>query len=65
MPLGFITAETSGTGQNAFLIVRGEGQDGRSLKLVFSWYDTLSSKWDEAQFLLRFIQAMQEAQKSD
>lgn len=65
MPLGFITAETSGTGENASLIVRGKGQDGRSLKLVFSWYDTVSSKWDEAQLVLRFIQAMREAQKSD
>ncbi|MFN3742604.1 MAG: hypothetical protein ACK4VW_08050 [Anaerolineales bacterium] len=63
MPLGFITAETYGDGENASLIVRGKGQDGRSLKLFFSWYDTVSSEWDEAKFLLRFIQAMWEAQK--
>lgn len=65
MPLGFITAEISGSGEHSHLVVHGKGQDGRKLKLVFSWYDTTSSQWDEAQFLLRFIQAMREARKSN
>lgn len=60
MPLGFITAETAGSGESTQLIVRGKGQDGHPLKLAFDWYDPTSSRWDEAQFVLRFIRAKRE-----
>lgn len=60
MPLGFITAESAGSGESTHLIVRGKGRDGRSLKLFFSWYEPISSQWDEARFVLRFIEAKRE-----
>ncbi|WP_299026898.1 hypothetical protein [uncultured Thermanaerothrix sp.] len=58
MPLGFITAEAG----LKRLTVYGKGQDSMPLQLTFGWYEPADEKYEEAEFLLRFVQAMQEVQ---
>jgi hypothetical protein len=40
-----------------YLLVRGRGADGQPLELAFQWYDTVDKQWEEAEFLVRFVQA--------
>ncbi len=63
MPLGFVTAEKSGAGEFTRLTVRGKGADGDPLELTFDWYEPANEKYEEAEFLVRFVQAMRQAQE--
>lgn len=40
-----------------YLLARGRGEDGRHLELAFQWYDTADPEWEEAEFLVRFVQS--------
>ncbi|WP_322510105.1 hypothetical protein [Anaerolinea sp.] len=45
-----------------YLYVRGRGEDGARLELTFDWYGPGDEGYEEAEFLVRFVQAMQQAQ---
>ncbi len=45
-----------------YLYVRGSGEDGAPLELAFEWYGPADEGYEEAEFLVRFVQAMQQAQ---
>ncbi len=61
MPLGFITAETG----IRRLTVRGKGPDGEPLELTFDGYEPGDEQYEEAEFLVRFVQAMRERRESE
>lgn len=68
MPLGYVTARTSiprlrptpaGTmEEECFLYVEGVDEEGFPLKLTFEWYRVGDEGYEEAEFLVRFVQAM-------
>ena len=41
-----------------YLHVRGRGENGSPLELAFEWYGPGDQEYDEAEFLVRFVQAM-------
>ncbi len=41
-----------------YLHIRGAGEDGQPLELAFEWYEPADRDYDEAEFLVRFVQAM-------
>lgn len=43
-----------------YLYVRGVGEDGAPLELTFDWYGPGDEGYEEAEFLVRFVQAMAE-----
>jgi hypothetical protein len=62
MPLGYVTAETSITRSDGIcsLFMEGVDEDGAPLKLTFDWYGAEAEGYEEAEFLVRFVQAMRE-----
>lgn len=41
-----------------YLYVRGKGESGTPLELAFDWYEPKDKGYEEAEFLVRFIQTM-------
>lgn|GEM_PF-750265 len=44
-----------------YLYVRGVGENGAPLELSFDWYGPADEGYEEAEFLVRFVQAMSQA----
>ena len=69
-PLGHVLvgalAEALGAGRpygltlqdRRYLYVRGRGEDGSPVELAFDWYDIGDEEYEEAQMLVRFVEAV-------
>lgn len=43
-----------------YLLVRGRGVNGEPAEMAFEWYDTVDKEWEEAEFVVRFVQTARE-----
>lgn len=60
MPLGYVRAKTSAGLESTELYVYGTDEAGKPLRLKFDWYAPTDTRAEEAEFVVRFINAMAE-----